>query len=244
MVTARECSRGGGCASGYRRTWAFRVLAAGYEPNFRTISDFRRIHLQAQEGLFQQVLPIALEPGAIQLGRVASDGSRLKANASKHKAMSYQRMKEQEQRLHEEVRRSLRRAEAIGAEEDAEHGRDNPGNELPAELQRRKERLRRIREAKRALEEQARAEAEAEGKSKEEQEAVKPDPKMQYNFSDPVSRILKGPDGFLQGYHAQIAVEPVWQLIVRMGARKRPMTSGNCCRCCARSRNNPARSRK
>jgi len=85
---------------------------------------------------------------------------------------------------------------------------------LPAELQRREERLRRIREAKRALEERARAEAAAEGKNEEEQKAVKPDPKMQYNFSDPESRILKGPDGFLQGYNAQLAVEPVLQLIV------------------------------
>ena len=96
-------------------------------------------------------------------------------------------------------------------------GADNLGDELPAELQRREERLRRIREAKRALEERARAEAEAEGKGKEEAEKVKPDPKMQYNFSDPESRILKGPDGFLQGYNAQIAVEPVLQLIVGQG---------------------------
>jgi transposase len=196
---------------------AFRVLAAGNEPDFRTISDFRRIHLEALEGLFQQVLRMALELGAMKLGRVAIDGSKLKANASKHKAMSYQRMKEQEQRLREEVRRLLQRAEAIDAEEDAQYGPDSLGDELPAELQRREERLRRIREAKRALEERARAEAEAEGKGKEEQEKVKPDPKMQYNFSDPESRILKGPDGFLQGYNAQIAVEPVLQLIVGQG---------------------------
>jgi transposase len=196
---------------------AFRVLAAGNEPDFRTISDFRRVHLEALDGLFQQVLRMALELGAMKLGRVAIDGSKLKANASKHKAMSYQRMKEQEQRLREEVRRLLQTAETIDAEEDAEYGTDNPGDELPAELQRREERLRRIREAKRALEERARAEAEAAGKGQEEQEKVKPDPKMQYNFSDPESRILKGPDGFLQGYNAQIAVEPDLQLIVGQG---------------------------
>ena len=196
---------------------AFRVLAAGNEPDFRTISDFRRIHLEALEGLFQQVLRVALELGAMKLGRVAIDGSKLKANASQHKAMSYQRMKEQEQRLREEVRGLLQKAEAIDAEEDAEYGPDNLGDELPAELQRREERLRRIREAKRALEERARAAAEAEGKNEDEQKAVKPDPKMQYNFSDPESRILKGPDGFLQGYNAQIAVEPVLQLIVGQG---------------------------
>jgi transposase len=196
---------------------AFRVLAAGNEPDFRTISDFRKLHLGALEGLFQQVLRMALELGAMKLGRVAIDGSKLKGNASKHKAMSYQRMKEQEQRLRAEVRGLLRKAEATDAEEDAQYGRDNLGDDLPAELQRREERLRRILEAKRALEERARAEAGAEGKDKEEQEKVKPAPKTQYNFTDPESRILKGPDGFLQGYNAQIAVEPVLQLIVGQG---------------------------
>lgn len=196
---------------------AFRVLAAGNEPDFRTISDFRKIHLEALEGLFRQVLRMALELGAMKLGRVVIDGSKVKANASKHKAMSYRRMKEQEKRLREEVCRLLQRAEAIDAEEDVEYGSDNLGDELPAELQRREERLRRIREAKRALEERARAEAEAEGKDEEEQERVKPEPKAQYNFTDPESRILKGPDGFLQGYNAQIAVEPVLQLIVGQG---------------------------
>jgi transposase len=196
---------------------AFRVLAAGNEPDFRTISEFRKIHLAALEGLFRQVLRMALELGAMKLGRVAIDGSKMKANASKHKAMSYRRMKEQEQRLRQEVRRLLQRAEAIDAEEDAEYGRENMGDDLPAELQRRAERLRRIREAKRALEERARAEAEAEGKDEEEPETVKPDPKAQYNFTDPESRIVKGPDGFLQGYNTQIAVEPVLQLIVGQG---------------------------
>jgi len=193
---------------------AFKVLAAGNEPDFRTISDFRKIHLDALEGLFRQVLRMALELGAMKLGRVAIDGSKLKANASKHKAMSYKRMQEQEQRLREEVHRLLQQAEATDAEEDAQYGSDHHGDELPAELQRREERLRRIREAKRALEERARAEAAAEGKDEEEQEKAKPEPKAQYNFTDPESRILKGPDGFLQGYNAQIAVEPVLQLIV------------------------------
>src|SRR5664279_1192273 len=193
---------------------AFRVLAAGNEPDFRTISDFRKIHLEALEGLFRQVLRMALELGAMKLGRVAIDGSKVKGNASKHKAMSYKWMKEQEPRLREEVRRLLQQAEAIDAEEDAEYGPHSLGDALPAELQRREERLRRIREAKRALQERARAEAEAEGKGKEEQGKVKPAPKAQYNFTDPESRILKGQDGFLQGYNAQIAVEPVLQLIV------------------------------
>lgn len=196
---------------------AFRVLAAGNEPDFRTISDFGKIHVEALEGLFRQVLRMALELGAMKLGRVAIDGSKVKGNASKHKAMSYQWMKEQEPRLREQVRRLLQQAEAIDAQEDAEYGPHSLGEELPAELQRREERLRRIREAKRALQERARAEAEAQGKGKEEQAKVKPAPKAQYNFTDPESRILKGPDGFLQGYNAQIAVEPVLQLIVGQG---------------------------
>ena len=193
---------------------AFRVLAAGNEPDFRTISDFRKLHLAALEGLFQQVLRMALELGAMKLGRVAIDGSKLKANASKHKAMSYRRMQEDEKRLREEVRRLLARAQAIDAAEDAEYGRNNRGDELPVELRRREERLRRIREAKRALEERARAEAQAEGKDGEESIKVKPEATAQYNFSDPESRIMKGPDTFVQGYNAQIAVEPVLQLIV------------------------------
>ena len=192
----------------------FRVLAAGNEPDFRTISDFRKLHLAALEGLFQQVLRMALELGAMKLGRVAIDGSKVKANASKHKAMSYRRMKEDEKRLREEVRRLLERAEAIDAAEDAEYGRDNRGDELPVELGRREERLRRIQEAKRALEERARAEAQAEGKDGEDPVKVKPEATAQYNFTDPESRIMKGPDTFVQGYNAQIAVEPILQLIV------------------------------
>jgi transposase len=192
----------------------FRVLAAGNEPDFRTISDFRKIHLAVLEGLFRQVLRMALQLGAMKLGRVAIDGSKMKANASKHKAMSYRRMKEDEKRLREEVRRLLERAEAIDAAEDAEYGPDYRGDELPAELGRREERLRRIREAKRALEERARAEAEAEGKDEEEPKKVKPKATAQFNFSDPESRIMKGPDTFVQGYNAQIAVEPMLQLIV------------------------------
>jgi transposase len=206
----------------------FRVLAAGNEPDFRTISEFRKIHVKALEGLFRQVLRMALELGAMKLGRVAIDGSKLGANASKHKAMSYQRMKEQEKRLREEVRRLLQHAEAIDAAEDAEYGPENMGDELPAELARREQRLQRIREAKRALEERARAEADNEdkdadppvegcgGKHRKKNKKVKGKPGAtdQYNFTDPQSRIMKGPDGFVQAYNAQIAVEPMLQLIV------------------------------
>jgi len=191
---------------------AFRVLAAGNEPDFRTISDFRRIHLKALEGLFEQVLRLALKLGAMKLGRVAVDGSKVKANASKHKAMSYRYMQEEEKRLKQEARRLLAEAEQIDKEEDKRYGRNRRGDELPAELQRREQRLQRIAEAKRELEERVRAEA-AEKKEPEAKKA-KPEAKDQHNFTDPESRIMKGPDGFLQAYNAQIAVEPALQLIV------------------------------
>ena len=190
---------------------AFRVLAAGNQPDFRTISDFRKLHLKALEELFQQMLRLTLETGTMKLGRVALDGSKVKGNASKHKAMSYGRTKETEKRLREEVRKLLNQAEAADQEEDSRYGRDRRGDELPEELQRRETRIARIREAKRALEERAREQAKSEGKDPEEAQPTK---KAQYNFTDPESRMLKGPDGFVQGYNTQIAVEPVFQLIV------------------------------
>src|SRR6266576_344234 len=156
---------------------AFRVLAAGNQPDFRTIADFRKLHLKALEELFQQVLRLVLEVGALKLGRVALDGSKVKANASKHKAMSYGRMEETEKRLREEV---------------------------PEKLQRRETRIARIQEAQKALEERAREKAASEGKDSQE---AKPEAKAQYNITDPESRIMKGADGFVQGYNTQIAVE-------------------------------------
>jgi transposase len=190
---------------------AFRVLAVGNQPDFRTIADFRKLHLKALEELFRQMLRLTLETGMMKLGRVAVDGSKVKGNASKHKAMSYGRMKETEKRLREEVRKLLKQAEAADQEEDSRYGRDRRGDELPKELQRRETRIARIREAKHALEERAREQAKSKGKDREEAQPTK---KAQYNFTDPESRMLKGSDGFLQGYNTQIAVEPVFQLIV------------------------------
>jgi Transposase DDE domain len=160
------------------------------------------------------VLKIALEAGALKLGRVALDGTKLKANASKHKAMSYGRMKEREQQLRAEVRELLAQAEATDAAEDAHYGVARRGDELPAELQRRETRLKKIREAKRALEERARQSAEKAGKPRAEVQQAKPADKEQYNFTDPESRLMKGSDGLVQGYNAQAAVEPRLQLIV------------------------------
>ncbi len=190
---------------------AFRVLAADNQPNFRTISDFRKIHLKTLEGLFGQVLKIALEAGAMKVGRVALDGTKVKANASKHKAMSYDRMMEKEKDIRAQVKELMAQAEAADAAEDALHGRDKRGDELPAELARRETRLKRIREAKKAVEERAREKAAAEGGDPKQ---AQPKDKDQYNFTDPESRIMKGPDGFVQAYNAQAAVEPALQLIV------------------------------
>jgi transposase len=189
---------------------AFRVLAAGNMPDFRTIADFRKIHLAALKGFFEQVLQVARDLGTLRVGRVALDGSKIKANASKHKAMSYGRMREKRRQLRAEVHDLLAQAEATDAAEDAEYGRDRRGDELPAELQRRESRLKRIREATRALKARAKEAAAAKGQPVE---SAKPDPNAQYNFTDPESRIMKGPDGFVQAYNVQVAVDEQ-QLIV------------------------------
>jgi transposase len=191
----------------------FKVLAAGNEPDFRTISDFRKIHIETLQGLFEQVLAMALECGAIQLGRVSLDGTKLKANASKHKAMSYGRMKEKQQQLKAEVKELLDQAAAADEAEDRQYG-GKRGDELPEELRRRETRLAKIKEAKKVVEQRARDKAAEEGKSAEEAKRAKPDDKDQYNFTDPESRIMKGADGIVQGYNAQAAVEPKLLLIV------------------------------
>jgi transposase len=183
----------------------FRVLAAGNAP------DFRKMHREALRGFFEQVLRMALEVGAVTVGRVALDGSKVKANASKHKAMSYGRMQEQEA-IRKEVKKLLLRAAETDAAEDRRYGKNRRGDELPEELQRHETRLKRIRAAKKALEERTREEAKADGKPGEE---AQPAAKEQYNFTDPESRIMKSSsEGFVQAYNAQIAVEPGMQLIV------------------------------
>jgi hypothetical protein len=127
----------------------FRVMVAVNEPDFRTISDFRKIHHAALRDLFEQALAIAFISGAIKIGRVAIDGSKVKANASKHKAMSYERMEKQEQQFRKEVPELLKKADREDAREDRFYGRDRSGDELPEELKRRETRLVKIREAKR-----------------------------------------------------------------------------------------------
>jgi len=143
---ARLCERDAG----------YRIVAANQQPDFRTISEFRRIHLKALSALFVQVLQVAREAGLVKLGHVALDGTKVKANASKHKAMSYARMVEREAAYTEQVEALLTRAEQTDAAEDERYGPDRRGDELPKELQFRQRRLERLREAKRTLEEAAR----------------------------------------------------------------------------------------
>src|SRR3989442_6626010 len=190
---------------------AFRFLAAGNQPDFRTISDFRKRHEVALSGLFEQVLKVCRESGLVKLGRVALDGTKIKANASKHKAMSYARMVEKETELRRQIREMFRQAEAIDGEEDRRYGPDRRGDELPEELARRETRLKKIREAKAALEAAAKKKAAAEGKDPEQS---KPAAKDQHNFTDPESKIQKTKDGFIQGYNAQVAVDETFQVIV------------------------------
>src|SRR6202790_4412862 len=187
-----------------------KVLAAGNEPDFRTISDFRKIHIETLEDLFEQVLAMALECGSIKLGRVSLDGTKLKANASKHTAMSYARKKEKQKNLREEVKQWLAQAEAADEAEDRQYGSQR-GDELPEELRRRETRLAKIKEAQKVLEQRALDKTAAEGKSAAQ---AKPEDQDQYNFTDPESRIMKGADGMVQGYNAQAAVEPTLLLIV------------------------------
>lgn len=209
----------------------FMMIVAGDAPDFRTISDFRKRHLRALSDLFAQVLQLAEKAGLVKLGHVALDGTKIKANASKHKAMSYERMKKREAELKAEVERWLKAAEGVDAEEDKLYG-DKRGDELPdwvADKQRRLEKLRAAKaeleaeaEAAAAEEERRRAAAEekrlAEGRKKNGKPPARPksepDSKAQRNFTDPQSRILKTKDGYIQGYNAQAAVDGTAQIIV------------------------------
>ncbi len=159
----------------------------------------------------EQVLKVCRASGLVRLGRVALDGTKIKANASKHKAMSYGRMRDQESLLRKEIQDLLRRAEATDRDEDRRYGADVQGNELPQEVARRETRLKKIREAKEALEEEAREQAVAEGENPKD---AKPPDKAQHNFTDPESKIQKTRDGYLQGYNAQVAMDDLFQVIV------------------------------
>jgi transposase len=206
---------------------AFRVLAANNTPDFRTISDFRLDHLQALAGLFVQVLILCQKAGLVKLGHVSLDGTKVQANASKHKAMSYMRMKKEEERLQAEVRELLKRAQQVDEEEDRQYGRDERGDELPRELAFRESRLKKIREAKEALEAEAR-QNEEESCSAGKEQPVAPDNKAQRNFTDPESRIMPSSGGqhFMQAYNAQAAVDSADQVIVAAEVTNNPSDRG------------------
>jgi len=143
----------------------FRIMAGNQRPDHATISEFRRVHLKALENLFVQVLMICAEAGLVKLGHVAIDGTKVKANASKHKAMSYERMTEKEAELRKEVAALLARAETVDAEDDQRYGKNKRGEDLPTELRRKETRLIQILKAKKVVEERAKAKAIAEGRS-------------------------------------------------------------------------------
>jgi len=207
---------------------AYRVLAAGNFPAHRTIADFRQQHLPAFEALFVQVVKIAREAGVVRLGALAIDGSKVKANASKHKAMSYGRMRDEEGRLREEIAALTTKAAAVDAAEDAQHGPEVRGDELPAELQRREQRLAKIAAAKARLEARQAEEDRQKGRTSGDGRkgrghkpfardfGVPPDD-AQDNFTDPESRIMKTGAGFDQCYNAQLAVDEASQIIVATG---------------------------
>ncbi len=205
----------------------FRVLAANNTPDFRTISDFRKDHLKALAALFLQVLRLCQKAGLVKVGHVSLDGTKVKANASKHKAMSYKRMKEEESRLEAEIAELLKKAEAEDAAEDRRYGRDKRGDELPPELSFREGRLAKIREARAALEAEARAEVER-GDGKGGKAAGMPADKAQRNFTDPDSRVMPGPGGkqFEQCYNAQAAVDSTRQVIVAAEVTQQPSDKG------------------
>ena len=206
---------------------AYRVLAADNFPAHRTIADFRQQHLAAFETLFVRVVQIAREAGVVQLGSLAVDGTKIKANASKHKAMTYGRMRQEEQRLRDEIAALLTQANAVDVAEDAAHGPDVRGDELPAELQRREGRLAKIAAAKARLEARQAEEDRQKGRTPDDGRksrrrpfardfGVPPDD-AQDNFTDPESRIMKTSSGFDQCYNGQLAVDEASQIIVATG---------------------------
>ncbi len=207
---------------------AFRVLAAGNRPQHRTLCEFRRRHRADFGAVLVAVVQLARDLGLASLTTLVPDGTKVRANASKRKAMSYGRMQQEEARLSAEIEKLQAAAEALDAAEDAQHGLDLRGDEVPVALQRRQSRRAAIRAAQAALEARARAEMQADppaatpadtpGETPEETPAeppVTPAPKTQYNFTDPESRIMKtSQDGFQQCYNAQIVVDGDSQLIV------------------------------
>jgi len=193
---------------------AFRFLAANNFPKFRAIAYFRERHLAAFHKIFLDVLNVCYESGIVKLGHVSLDGTKIKANASKHKAMSYERMQTEIESLTQEIAALIAEAEQIDKTEDKLYGKNKRGDEIPKDLRRKEDRLKKIRKAKAALEERA-------AKEKKNKDDGDPPPtpggKDQYNFTDPESRIMPASDdkkSFIQGYNGQLVVDAQNQIIV------------------------------
>jgi transposase len=219
-------------AAACERNLAFQAIVGRQRPDFRTISDFRKIHLQALADLFVEILQIAGEMGLVKLGNLALDGSKFRANASRHKAMSYGYMKKEVERLRAEIDALLQQAEQTDAEQDAAQG-SRRGDELPDELKRREDRLEAIEEAMRRLEQEAKEKAEAKRREREQAQAQReaqgqkrsgpepkpidetPQDKAQTNFTDPEAKIMKTSNkGFDYCFNAQAVVDEENQIIV------------------------------
>ena len=219
---------------------AFRVISGNQHPDHVRISEFRRRHLVALAGLFIQVLKLCRAAGLAKLGHVALDGTKMKANASKHKAMSYERMHKDEARLSAKVEELFKAAEQADASEDAQYGQGRRGDELPEELRRAETRRARIRELRAELEAEANAQREAAEHHDDDEPPTAgsaselpehhipttadgtPTPKAQRNFTDGDSRIMKAGDGFVQGYNCQIVVDADHQIIVAQAVSNQP----------------------
>jgi transposase len=204
---------------------AFRMITANRHPDHDSICAFRKRHLQALAALFVHVLQLCQEAGLVRLGHVALDGTKVRANASKHKAMSYGRMKKAKEELEQEIAKLLEEAETVDAHEDARYGKGQKGWDLPKELQRRQDRLDKIKEAMTALEAEAQKKAREARKPKDTRQGndpgtgappVEPAEKAQRNFTDPDSRIMKdsATKSFAQCYNCQAAVDGEEQVIV------------------------------
>jgi transposase len=219
-------------AAACERNLAFRALVGNEPPDFRTISDFRKIHQAAFRPLFLEVLRLAGEMGLVKLGNLSTDGTKMSANASRHKAMSYGYMNKDITRLEAEIDQLLKQAETLDAEQDAALG-SRRGDELPAELKRRQDRLVKIQEAKARLEAEARVKAAAEQSRRDAEQAQReaegrkrrgkepapidptPDDKAQTNFTDAEAKIMKQSNkGFDYSFNAQAVVDGANQIIV------------------------------
>jgi hypothetical protein len=214
-----------GIYSSRRLQWAcchdvsFMYLLGGAKPDFHTICDFRKRFETELKGLFSQVLKMCEQAGLVRLGHVSLDGTKVRANASKHKAMSYERLLAKRQAYEEEIAGWFKRAEREDAEEDEEHGPDDDGFSLPEDYFETLKRLAKVEEAQARLEEEAKEKVVRAGK---EPEAARVHPKAQANFTDPQSRIMHTPDGFQQCYNAQAAVDAASQVIVAQEVSQAP----------------------